>query len=1348
MKRWALAAVLILVAAATATVVFPADATSGGEGNQNLQSNACTSHNVQGSNTVTLSTSKTSPAAGEQITVTATVSGSQGTADKMGVMLTAAASGTSGTLPADKGWTMVTDPAGSKYNYIEKSGYSGSMTFTWTMKAPATAGSYTLYAKAFYGSQRYIKVSSVLTLTVSAAAVSPPTISITSPANGATVSGTISASVTATPAAGQTISSVDLKIDGTSLGTRTASPYTWSINTASYSNAAHTLLATATDNGARSASQQISVTVNNVIANPTVSITAPSSGATVTGDVTMSASVTAQATVVSVEFKVDSTIIGTDTTAPYSFILNTNTLSKGTHTLTITATDANAKTGTASRSFTVNNDPTTVSFMTPSNGGGVSGTVSVSASATAASGRTIQSVSLSIDGVGQGIDAAAPYAWSVNTLTLSNGAHQLLLTALDSGGATATALISVTVNNQGIAVAFTAPSSDQSLSGTVSVLASASSGAALSTVVLKLDGLVLGTRTAAPFTWSLDTSAYADGSHALNLTATDSLGRVAYAQIQVTFSNSGPQVAITSPADGASVSGTVSVSATATSTRVVSYVIFLLDGTVVGNKTAAPYTWTFSTGAMSDGTHSIIIRAVDNTARVGQHSIQVTVQNPPPTIGIISLRDGAIVKGTVTVSGNAASAQGIAFVEFYVDGVKLGNKTAAPYTWSLVTTTLNDGQHLIELKARSLLGLSASAQLTVIVQNAVIPVEVPTIAISAPMPGQSLQGIFTLTANITSNDPLLFITLRIDDALFDMRSGPPYSWDIDSNLLSDGQHMLVVTAVTTNGGMGVKSVGVTVSNPAPVLSIRGVQEGAPLSGAVSLDLTATSSNRIGEMYIWLDGGLLGLFDSESGKVTLDTNTLSNGQHFLNAAAKDRYGKEGVLQIVFQVRNDAPTVSIISPVEGSREHGPLDIQIEVICLRPVQVSIKIDDVVLGSTGDPPYRFRIDSSLLNNAAHVIVAVATDAYGKSGQAQVTVIVDNAPPSVTLPGIADGATISGQVILAPDVSAPNGVQSLMLKVDGVEAYRATQAPYQYTLDTNLLTNGVHLIALELVDLNGKGCALNVAFAAANPPPTVALQSGAAAFYGPVEMNATILGGSSPIRAWAEVDGAYLTTLSAQGGFTLDTRQLSDGPHRLNVTAEDAYGRQGHAGIAIVVANNGPMVSILTPTANGEIITNSTVTLQIMGPWPTATVEAWVDGNLLGTLSAEPWTFPMDISALAEGTHLLKVSATNSHGAVGNATISFASRMVLPQLELGEPTGSSGSVDVPLNVNVPLLYVVYYLDGVELVNSSDAPFTCTIETGAYADGLHVLNATAMLNDGSTMQLSKGIQFLNSAKVS
>ena len=91
----------------------------------------------------------------------------------------------------------------------------------------------------------------------------PPTVSITSPANDATVSGTIS--VNATASDNVAVASVQLQVDGANVGaTDTSSPYNFSWNTASVPNGNHALTAIATDTSGNSAvSPAVNVTVNN-----------------------------------------------------------------------------------------------------------------------------------------------------------------------------------------------------------------------------------------------------------------------------------------------------------------------------------------------------------------------------------------------------------------------------------------------------------------------------------------------------------------------------------------------------------------------------------------------------------------------------------------------------------------------------------------------------------------------------------------------------------------------------------------------------------------------------------------------------------------------------------------------------------------------------------------------------------------------------------------------------------------------------------------------------------------------------------------------------------------------------
>lgn len=81
--------------------------------------------------------------------------------------------------------------------------------------------------------------------------------------------------------------------------------------------------------------------------DPTVSFTAPAESANVSGTITLTTSVSDNVGVVRVEFFADGTHLGTSTSAPFSFALNTASLSTGAHTLTAVAYDAAGNNATA-----------------------------------------------------------------------------------------------------------------------------------------------------------------------------------------------------------------------------------------------------------------------------------------------------------------------------------------------------------------------------------------------------------------------------------------------------------------------------------------------------------------------------------------------------------------------------------------------------------------------------------------------------------------------------------------------------------------------------------------------------------------------------------------------------------------------------------------------------------------------------------------------------------------------------------------------------------------------------------------------------------------------------------------
>src|SRR5258708_5775950 len=81
---------------------------------------------------------------------------------------------------------------------------------------------------------------------------------------------------------------------------------------------------------------------------PTVSITSPTSGATVSSTINVTANASDDRGVAGVQFQLDGVFGADDTTAPYSVPWDTTTASNGSHTLTAVARDTSGNRTTSS----------------------------------------------------------------------------------------------------------------------------------------------------------------------------------------------------------------------------------------------------------------------------------------------------------------------------------------------------------------------------------------------------------------------------------------------------------------------------------------------------------------------------------------------------------------------------------------------------------------------------------------------------------------------------------------------------------------------------------------------------------------------------------------------------------------------------------------------------------------------------------------------------------------------------------------------------------------------------------------------------------------------------------------
>lgn len=495
-----------------------------------------------------------------------------------------------GTLPPEAlAWTSSLDGALGTGNQIDVPLSTGAHTLTLTV-----TDSEGLTGSASVG------------ITVTADNASPLA-TITEPLDGTTVleGSTVVLSGTAVDAEDGALMGASLtwtsSVDGL-LGTGTT--VSWTAPTI----ATHTVVLTAVDSRGAEGRAAIQLVVAGVGANlpPDVTLTKPLANATYT----VGQPVPLEGEAIDPE---DGPILGTDLTWTSSLdgpiatggFTSTSSLSQGTHTITLTATDGDGLSASEAVTISVNpvgNQPPVVEMTSPTNGSVhlAGDPVSLEGTATDPEDGVLTGTALAWS---SSRDGALGTGSPLTVTTLSAGTHLLTLTATDSGSATGTdaAVITVLAPNQPPEVEITGPADGSSFSAGTGVAFQGSGtdpedgtlpGASLSWSS-SLDG-ALGTGTVNTV------ASLSQGNHVITLTGIDSGGRTDTDTIQVQITpgmqNLPPNAVLTGLAEAAvGVSFTVSgADSTDTDGTIVQYTFDFGDGSapVSGTSPTATHTYT------------------------------------------------------------------------------------------------------------------------------------------------------------------------------------------------------------------------------------------------------------------------------------------------------------------------------------------------------------------------------------------------------------------------------------------------------------------------------------------------------------------------------------------------------------------------------------------------------------------------------------------------------------------------------------------------------------------------------------------------------------------------------------
>jgi hypothetical protein len=419
-----------------------------------------------------------------------------------------------------------------------------------------------------------------------------------------------------------------------------------------------------------------------------------------------------------------------------------------------------------------------------------------------------------------------------------------------------------------------------------------------------------------------------------------------------------PVVALTSPADGSTVSSTVTLQATASATApaTVASVQYLLDGQPLGAPvTAAPYTFSWVVGSTPPGTHRLSARVTDTSGNLGTapvHSVTVVSSGGSvrPVLDQSVTRTGT---GAVTTGAFSTTSAGEVVLALVGSdgpagaGKQLVTVSGAGLSWRLVRRSNGrpgDCEIWTATAASKLAGVTVTStpavggfdqQLTVLTfQNAA--------GLGASAAASAASGAPTVSLTTTAAGSLSYAvgndydhaigrTVGAGQALVsqwvDTATGDTY-WVQGTTAPSSAARQGVTLSDTapTTDQWNLAAIEVTPSpdSTPPTVSITNPAGGQTVSGTVPVTANAGDNVALAAVQFFLDGKPLG------GQVTVppytiqwDTTQAADGSHVLTAQANDTSNNVGTSAgVTVTVQNPAPpmTCFVLQAQESVHGHG--------------------------------------------------------------------------------------------------------------------------------------------------------------------------------------------------------------------------------------------------------------------------------------------------------------------------------------------------------------------------------------------------------------------------------------------
>ncbi len=704
--------------------------------------------------------------------------------------------------------------------------------------------------------------------------------------------------------------------------------------------------------------------------------------------------------------------------------------------------------------------------------------------------------------------------------------------------------------------------------------------------------------------------------------------------------------------------------------------------------------------ALADGPHSYDFTLFDRAGnRTDSGSISFVVDSAPPTAVFAEPAPQSFIgANTPRVRfqfQDPAPSSGIntAATRIQVDGVDRTPDftiTADGAVVAALSPAIGDGLHTVraDIADRSGSAGFVVAQFTVDTAAPVLTSEIPEEG-RLVGGGALVDGRATISGTATDLDPALTVTCSSPAGPgVATLSNASYSCSVP---VAEGANEISVTATDTTAHSATITRTLTVDRIAPAIQITDPTEGA-FTSVQSLTVTGTVSDASSAagVTVSVNGQAAAVTPGTAGgPATFEASNVSVGAGptaAFEVVATDAAGNAATATVTVRVDRDPPLVAITQPASGDYLRGgvttvTVDVTDDTTTILDINgipgAHTGCVDVAQGQPGALTAEakrctFTADIPLIAGNT-TIVATAFDAAGNRGVNQVSTIVDNTPPAISVtspgPGLITNATSVSVVGTITDDSP------VALTVNGQAVTVAPGGSFSATIANDVLgmplsgIEGVREIVFVARDAAGNETTTSVSVLFDRTPPALTVASplqGAIIPSSSVALSGTV---ADATAVTITVEGSPATVTGQAWSTTLAS--LVEGSLTITVRAVDAAGNESTVIREVEVDLGPPTVAITSPAAG--TLTREATALLAFSVLDRSSTSITLNGAPVAP--ACPGVIACDRTQsvdLGDGDNTFTVEATDAGGRTASAVVTVTRDSNAPSIELLAPERAS----------------------------------------------------------------------------